>query len=95
MGRSCGAPSVHGNRGCAEPRGPREGPRLEGAAASLCTLSPCPQPTSCHPDVSGDHVTTGVIRTPPQLTLSLGDVNYSWCLLRDLHAEDTGCATGQ
>ena len=61
MGHGCGAPSVP------EPRGPGS---LLGAAASLCTLSPCPQPASCHHGVGGDRATTGIIRNPSKITLS-------------------------
>ena len=67
-GRSCGAHRMPGKQGFAEPRGPRQ-ESLLGAAASLCTPSPCPQPASWHPDVGGDHVTTGTVRNSSQVTL--------------------------
>lgn len=53
--------------------------------------------TSWHPGVGRDGMTGGVIRNASKNTL--GDVNYSWCLLRDLAAHvdavGKGCATGQ
>lgn len=53
--------------------------------------------TSCPPGVGGDGKTGQVIRNSSKNTL--GDVNYSWCLLRDLAANvdavGKGCATGR
>lgn len=67
-GVAVGRTACPGSRAVQEPRGPRP-ESLLGAAASLCTPSPCPQPASCHPDVGGDHMTTGIFRNSSQVTL--------------------------